>query len=205
MASHLGLSVRTLQRAIERPLLSSLMEKRPSTAYKPAQGHVCEYRIITEKVWGILGRKPPREPLTRKDLLDSHAFDVRSLPAKFFSSARWDGVRLIVSTAGPNQQTFELPKQEREVLKWVVEKHYGRAVSEASLDTFCRAAITLTPRLLGLITGALATVKTTPSSAGYYTKVIGDKVVKAMKSSAHRSTKSIPPYKTIRIRDAKPT
>jgi hypothetical protein len=174
IAKALGVGVRTVQRWLENGKKAGLISSRRSTWKTAGRGYICEYRINWEEV----GRKyertfVPPKPLAMKDLEWAAGMRINRLPSRFFESASVAGYTLRLT--GNNGTGYVLPGNSEEVLRYVIEEHYRRSISDESFGTIARIAGTLTPRMLERLCFSLAYSKTVPKSPGYYTKVIQEK------------------------------
>jgi hypothetical protein len=190
LAKQMALSLSTAQRAIECLLSAGLIDKRKAKRKPADRGYLCEYRICWKGVYELLHLPPQPDPRSSQSIPDLYANDAKKLPFKFFARAWWKDGRLVVETKDGTQ--YSLPGDDREVLRYVIGKHFGKPVPAASMDTYVHIAPVVTPRLLSLLTIALAVTKTVPRSPAYYTKVLQDKRIQAKLPPQSGSRKSAP-------------
>jgi hypothetical protein len=179
LAERLGISVRTVQRYLNKALTVGLIEFRKSARKPKDRGYLCDYRINWPGVFEKHGHLFKAETqLTLEDMMWMNAMNAKRLPLRFFLSATLQhGLLRLVTRDGDN---YVLPRDGYDVLRYVAEKHYGRSIPEDSLETFINTVGRVTPRLLSLFAFALANNKITPDSPGYYTKILQKKQQQAL-------------------------
>jgi hypothetical protein len=171
LAKQLNISVRTAQRHLKEAKRLGLIEFQQSSTKPKDGGYFCEYRINWRRVFAYHELTfQAGSDFNIEDLQWINAYKAKNLPHRFFSEAVLRDRVLHVVTR--DNRHHVLPRDGYEVLRYVAETHYGRAISEDSLDTLMNTAGRITPRLLSLFSFALASNKTVPDSPGYYTRIL---------------------------------
>src|SRR5581483_6941036 len=197
LAKQLGIDRRTAQRAIRGLVDANLIQKRKSDRKPKDRGYLCEYKIDWPSVYSRLHLDPVPAKSEVPNQLLQYANHVSVLPFKFFNGAWFKDGRLILLTKDDKQ--YSLPGDDREVLRYIYGKHYGRAIPPESLDYYVRVAARVTPRLVSLLTAGFMLTKTQVRSPNYYTKLLEDKLAQAKKPPRKYAKKKAAPFATIKI------